>query len=134
LVAERESATGEVQLLSSEPAVGTHERSGAAVELGDVAATVGDHHARPGVARGVPVRDEATDYIVAALADDEAPALRIHLQRLVDSTLAQQLDCVALPRFTLAPVLAQDDRVAARGEHAKGSAGFNRGELTVVAD
>jgi hypothetical protein len=134
LIAGRECAAGQVELLVAEPSVRSHERASTAVELGDVAAPVGDHDAGGGIARSVPVGHQSTHDVFTAVARDEAPTLRVHVQRLVDGAVAEQLDRIALPSFALTPVLAEDDRVCPGSEHAKCSARLKRGQLAVVAD
>jgi hypothetical protein len=118
VIAGRERAAGQVELLVAEPSVRPHECASTAVELGDIAAPVGDHDASRRVAVSVPVGNEATHEVVTRSARDEAPTLQVHVQRLIDGAVAEQLDCIALPGLALTPVLAQDDRVGPGSEHA----------------
>ncbi|HUP75765.1 MAG TPA: hypothetical protein VM282_22205 [Acidimicrobiales bacterium] len=84
--------------------------------------------------RGAPGADELTLRGVAVGRGVDVSVFCVGGERLLDVAVAELDERVAFPGLVLSPVLGELDRCDAGGEAPEQSAGFDFGELVVVAD
>src|SRR5205807_9846069 len=109
--------------------------AGPAVEVIDIAVTGGDHQmVAAGLAGGPPVVDELFPDLVGGVGLVEAVVGLVGGEGDVGVSVAELGQGVAFPAFSLAAVLGELDGVKAGGEGGEAAAGFDLGELVVVAD
>jgi hypothetical protein len=85
----------------------------AAVEVGDVSAAAGDHHRVELKGRRVPVGDELLARRLRGRGNVDALVLDVLLDRVLGTSIAEQIERPPLPRLALAAVLRQLDRESA---------------------
>ena len=134
VIADREGAAGQSQLLVAESAGGAHVLAGARVEVADVVAALGEHHRPREIPGGPPVGDEPLARSLWGALDVDAVVRLVAGERLLGAAVAELVERGALPRVDLAVVLGQLDREAAVDESAERAAGFELGQLAVIAD
>jgi hypothetical protein len=133
VVADGEAARAELELVGAEGARNPHPLAGPGVEVGRVDPAERDHHGRGRVSGGPPVGGEVLAGGVFVGLDHEAVVGAVGSNRLLPTAGAQMLDGLALPGVPLAAILGQLDGEPTAGECAERAAGFDRGELAVVA-
>jgi hypothetical protein len=108
--------------------------TGARVEVVDIVAQLGEHH-RPGeVPRSPPVGDEPCTRSLRGALDVDAFVGLVAGKRLFGVTFAELVERCAFPAADLAVVLGQLDREPAVHKSAERAAGFELGQLAVIAN
>ena len=134
VVADREFAAGQEELLVAESAGGAHVLAGARVEVGTSSRRWASITDLDEIAGGPPVGDQPLARSVRGLSTWMRSCCLVAGERLLRAAVAELVERRALPRVDLAVVLGQLDREAAVDEPAERAAGFELGQLPVIAD
>ena len=133
-VSDGEAQPAGLELFVAQGSEGAHRAAGAGVELGDVAAVVGDHHRGVGIAGRLPVGDEPLEDVGAVARVGDAAVGGVGGERRLDRPVAEAFERRALPGVVLAAVLGELDRLQPGGESGEQAAGGDRGQLVRIAD
>ena len=134
-VTDGEGALAPVERVGAEAAGGAHALAGAAVEIGDVSAAVGDHQRLLAVLdRGPPVVHERRPRRVGGGRRHDPAMVVIGAGEALDVAVAQRRERVAVPRLVLAADLGQLERAESVGQRGEQAAGLDLGQLAIVAD
>jgi hypothetical protein len=134
VVADRAAAAGKPKLVVTERAVFTQERARERVEVRDLVAPVREHHRPRRIGSAHPVCDEPLPRLRGRVGNLDAVVLLVEREGTLGLIVAKEVERCSLPSMDLAAVLGQFDREPSGDEASKRAAGFELGQLAMVAD